>query len=284
MKPRACALAGAFLIGVAALAVDLLALGATIVHAGLLGLVCVGAGLLTDRLLPRAWLVPVAAGLPAAWSLAYQAPVLVLVFALLVPAVALLAPSDRRLAAPLVALLAAAGTYVLVDGVRGPAIAALVAGLATLARPERPTRGQLAFVRAACLLGPGLVLLALVAANAATGYADELAVRRVLALALGLAGLTALVAIAGLGVATLLESADEAQRYAWVGLAAGLAVPAGLLVTFDPNRVLAAAPAAAVPIALGAATSIARLDQAAAWPAKAALLPAVVALALQAGL
>lgn len=285
VTPRVPALASAVLIiSLGALAGDLLVAGAALEHALLLGLVCLLAGLTTWRLLPRAWLAPAAAAVAALWSLSYQAPVLVLVIALAVPAAALLLPSDRRLAAPLVALLAGAGVYLLLDGLQGPIVAALAGGLATLLRPERPTNEQITFLRLTSLFAPGGLLLALGAANAATGYAGELAIREVLALGLGLAGLAALLSIAGLGLSTLLESADATQRHAWVALAAGLAVPLGVATTFDPSRVLASAPAAAVPIALLASTTAARLHQESPWPLLACLGPVALALALQAGL
>lgn len=259
-RERSIAVAVA-LVSAAGSLVDIALLDAGLLHAALLGSLVVAAAAVCGRALPRAEGALLAALLVALWSLVYHASAIGLAVALGPAAFCLASPRNRWLAAVLASAFAGLATWGLQASPTASGLAATIAFLAAAARPRLPTGQQLGALRAASLFTPGVLLLGLMVANAATGYADDIGVRRVVVLAVGLAGLGTYLGLAGLGQTTLMESDDPVQRHAWLGLAAGLAVPAGRLASGDPSSVLAALPVAAAPLALAATVTAARLDR-----------------------
>lgn len=271
------------LVAAAGSLVDLVLLEAGLLHAVLVGVVVMAAAGACGRTLPRVEGALLAALLVALWSLVYRAPTPALAAALVPAAFCLASPGNRWLAALLAGAFAGATTWLLEATPAAVGLATAIGLLATASRPRLPTSQQLVFLRVASLFLPGLLLAGLMVANAATGYADGLAVRRVVVLALGLGGLATYLGLAGLGQTTLLESDDPAQRHAWLGLAAGLAVPAGRLASGEPSTVLASLPVAAAPLALAAAVTAARLDRENGLGTGAAASLTVVAVVAQLG-
>jgi len=227
-------------------------------HAVLVAAVVLAAAGACLRGLERPGLGLFAAGLVAVLAPVHQAPLVALAAALLPAVLTVWAPGSRWLAALLAGTIAAGAGAVITRGVAPAGIAGVLAAGATVLRPSQPTQRHIAYLRAVSLYGPAIALAGLMAANAATGYADALAVRRIVLVVVALSGASALVAIAGLGLSTLLESDDPLQRRAWTGLAAGLAVPMGLAERLDPSLALEATAVAAVPLVLAVCVATAR--------------------------
>jgi len=271
-------------IAAAAGILDLLVAGNPPLHSVLLASVCLAAALATGNVLPRKRLAVLAAGLPVLWRLTYHADTVVLAAAL-VPAVATLGTPQNRWLSAVLAGAYAAGVGAIVQGEVPIVVGSGLTALAFVAvRPRTPTDQQLSFFRSVALFAPALVLVGLMSANAATGIADGLTVRRVLHLSVGLAGLLAFIAVALLGQLTLLESEDPAQRHLWAMLGATLAVPFGLLATADASAVMANLALAAVPLAVGASITVARLEAEAGWARWISIGPPLLAVVSQLGL
>jgi hypothetical protein len=254
-------LAGAVaILGVASVLFAIFAAGSELLRSVLVGVLVFAVAGVTWQALPRRELAVLAAAMVAAWSLVYQAPWIVLVGALGPAVLCQVTPRNRWASSVLAAAVAGALTWFLASWTLSGGVAG-VAFLLAILRPQLPTEQQLAFLRASALFAPGLLLLGLMVANAATGYADGLPVRRIVVLVFGLAGLVVFLGLAGLGQSTLMESRDPLQRHVWVSLAAGLAPALGLVGTSDPASVLAALPLAVAPLVLAGAVTVARIDQ-----------------------
>lgn len=260
MTSRTVRLAAIALIALAAAGGDLALTDAGLLHAALVGALCLAAAAATARLVPRPELALLGAALPAVWSLVYAAEPIVLAAAVLAALPALGSPRQRWVSALLAGAFAAGLVVLSTAPMSTAAIAGALGVLGGLLRPRLPTRQQLVFLRSASLFGPGLLLLGLMAANAATGQAEALSVRQTVLTALGLAGLASLLGLTGLGQTTVLESDDPAQRHVWLSLAATLAVPLALIVRGNPTSVLQVMPVASVPMGVASAVTVARLD------------------------
>jgi hypothetical protein len=248
------------ILGVASVLFAIFAAGSELLRSVLVGVLVFAVAGVTWQALPRRELAVLAAAMVAAWSLVYQAPWIVLVGALGPAVLCQVTPRNRWASSVLAAAVAGALTWFLASWTLSGGVAG-VAFLLAILRPQLPTEQQLAFLRASALFAPGLLLLGLMVANAATGYADDLPVRRIVALVVGLAGLVVFMGLAGLGQSTLMESRDPLQRHVWVSLVAGLAPALGLVGTSDPASVLAALPLAVAPLVLAGAVTVARIDQ-----------------------
>lgn len=235
-------------------------------HALILAALVAGVGLAAWRLTRRWDLAWLAAATAALWSIPYATPRQELWVAA-VPIAVLLAPTGwlARLSDVALGLIA----FFLAGGVaawftREP-IAAAFAGVGaffvTWMRPGVPTRQTIGAFRTGSLLAPGLVLILLMAANAGTGWFEQPSAKQALWLGIGLAGLLVLVALAGLGLTTLLESDDPGQRSAWLASALGLVVLVVSASLRDVETLRAAGAHAVGPIAVLACLTAARLEE-----------------------
>jgi hypothetical protein len=277
------AIGATVVIALLAAALDVGLAANAFLHAGLLAAVCIASGLTAWHGLHLVEAAPTAAAVPAAWTLSYHAPAWALAAGLVVAALAWTGRADRHWEASVAAVGVAGIGYAATVNARVAIAGAAITAFAVLVRPSRPTAGQLAFLRGASLLGPGLLLLAAMGTNAATGVGDGLATKRVLAVGLALTGLAAMLGWAGLGLTTLLESGASFQRVTWTGMAAGLALPLGIAVLADPSRVIDALPATAVPMSVLAAVTAARVRREHDAGFCVALVPLILLLTMQLG-
>lgn len=242
-RQRWANLASLVLPGLLALGIDAVVLRSTLLHAGVLALLPAAAGVVTWSLAPRWELILAASTATALWAIPYQLPIAHLAGALAVGSLFLLPhrllDHSPRLAPALGAgLLGGGGGLLVSQAPLGAAIGAGIGILTAVARPVAPTQGTLAALRTTSVYLPGASLLALLVVNAATGRMDTMTVPDALGFGVSLLALLALVALAGLGLATLFETRAPEQATAWAVLAAALGVVAASLVTRDPSTVV----------------------------------------------
>lgn len=156
--------------------------------------------------------------------------------------------------------LAAGVVFLVGGGTAALGLAGLVGFAAAWVLPEQPAQGTIRALRSAALFAPGLVLVALVPLNAATGWFTAATPFEALWLAIGVAAAVALYAMAALGLTTLLESQAPAQRPLGVAAAASLAVLVGGIATRDLVVLGNAAAATMVPVAVLAAIAAGRVS------------------------
>lgn len=257
-------------------------------HAVLLAVLVAGTGLVTWRITQRWDLAALAAAIAGLWALPHATHRRDLWLAL-VPLGLLAIPGERleRIPHPLQAIvlagLAAGATAWLSLDPLALVLAGVLAPAFLWIRPHQPTAGTIGAIRTGSLAGPGLALIGLVGLNAGTGWLEQADAATALWIGVGLAGLGALVGLAGLGLSTLLESDDPDQASAWVALA----VPVATLVALAPTRSVeilrAVASSGMAPLALLASLTAARLS--ANWgPRPLGYGVALLATALQVGL
>lgn len=194
----------------------------------------------------------------AVWRLpaAVGAPFLA---AALVPTLIFLVPFRRRMVEAGVA--AGAALVVAALALREPPLilmAAVVAGIAALARPTLRTRGALHALRDTALFAPAPALLGALFVNAVTGRAAHLPNRDAVLFGLALAGLLALASAALLGLSLLLQSTDPIQRSAWVSIATFGGVAVASLPLTETELLLPLAVIAGGPFLLLSAVTAAR--------------------------
>lgn len=233
--------------------------GATFLSAALVLLLALTTAGIAWRITRQPLLAGVAGVVAGLWEPIHLASVEVAALAF-IPAVLLLVQLPRKWQETAVAALAGgalawlvAPTYTV--GLMGGAIA----GVLALARPQLPTGGQIQALRTVSLFAPAALLLAALSVNAVTGQADVLSVKPSLLLGVGLAGLLCVLSLAGLGLATLLESGDASQQAAWLGLALAAGPVLASLVQRDlalSTRVLSLV---GVPTAVLVAVALGRL-------------------------
>ncbi|MDX1611349.1 MAG: hypothetical protein R3185_03200 [Candidatus Thermoplasmatota archaeon] len=250
----------------------------------LIALLVAATAWLTLQLTERPELSLVAGTTLAAWPLIYQAPQQILLLALipgglmLLPA-GVLGPAPRLAGANLAGLTAGAATYYLTSSPTGTLLALIGAGALAWVRPDHPTTEVIRGMRSISLLLPSVALVALLAANAATERFTPVSVLAGLKAGLTLFALAWSVALAGLGLVTLVESDTPAQRMHWVASAAAAGAWVGMLVLKDPSLVLAATPLAATPLSLLGAVAVGRAKAAGPAVARWAFLAVPVILA-----
>lgn len=247
-----------------------------------------GAGWATWQITQRidlAWLAAATAGL---WSIPHATPRQQLWIGLVPLALLALPPGtlervrDAALA-PLAALVAAGVTAWLAPNLLAISIAGAGAFALTVFRPEVPTSETLGALETVALVLPGGVLLVLLGVNAGTAWFEAPEAKAALWTGIGVLGLTVLVALALLGLSTLLESEDPSQRSAWLTVSIVLACLVAIVPSKDLALLQAVGALAVGPVVLLASLAAARFQTGGVpWPVAYAI-PLAASLA-QAGL
>lgn len=233
-------------------------------HALLVAALVAGVGAAAWQVTERWDLGAVAAATAGLWAIPHTVPrhqVWVAagpIAAMLVPTAWLERVRDLGLAivGAALALLAGVGLGLSVPAL---AFAAVGAFVTTYARPAVPTEGTLRGLRTVALFTPGLALVGLVGVNAGTGWLEAAGGAQALGLGVGLLGLTAILALAVLGLSTLLASRDPAQRSAWLAASLGIVVLAATVPARDVELLRAAGAHALAPLAVLATVAGARV-------------------------
>lgn len=249
--------AGGFAVLGAAL--DLFLFDRSPLAAGAFALYCVATSLLAWFATEQFDLAIVATATAASWGLVHTVAPLVLALAAL-PAALLVVPTRSR--TPLAMATAALAALVawLLTGLWTAASIAGVAGLLFgLAFPDAPTQGALRAMRSGALVAPGFALAAALVLNATTGRGDVLTVPQALRWSLALGALLVLVAVAVLGLLTLLESTAGVRSGAWFALSAALSATLGSFLSKDASVVLAAVASGSLVLPILAAIGAGRL-------------------------
>lgn len=234
-------------------------------HALIFVAIVAGTGWVTWQITHRTDLSWLAAATVGLWSIPRATPrehlwiALVPLAILAVPPKAWTRLHDAALAIP-VGLAAAGLTAWLTPDAFAIALAGGAGFLVTMLRPETPTRETTGAVRTGALLLPGGVFLALLGVNAGIGWFEPLDAEAAVWTGIGLLGLLVLLALAGLGLATLLESDDPGQRSAWLAIAIPLACLVAVVPLKDLSLLQAVGALAVGPVVLLAVIAAARFD------------------------
>ncbi len=256
---RALALYAA--IALAAGLIDLLVFSQGLVHAQVILLAVLVTAIVADHLIDRREVAVIAAATVTVWPLVHQAPMAWLGMAM-VPAAALLVPSVGRAwdAIGLVVTTVVVG-YLLARALYPALGAGLLVGVLVLLRPRHPTKDQIRLLRSTALALPAIGLVAAIGIGLGLDLPPQ-PIRTTLWLSITLAAFLGLGALAGLGLATLVESTHPSQASVWNASMMSIALVLAGLAGWLPGAgwgALEVAAVAAVPMAALAGLAAIRL-------------------------
>jgi hypothetical protein len=236
---------GPWTVGVAigpgvALVLDLTLVEAGPVHAVLVSLASLLAGAIGLRVTGDIQLGAMSAVALSLWRPMYGAPDAILMTSLGVGLVAAAPPIRPALLPVIAGVLAGICGFVAFRDPLAAAAAATVGLLVAAGRPAAPTREQIAWLRTGSLALPTIGLVAVYGINLASPLDVGQTVRGAIEVGVGVFGLLALMALSGLGLATLIESTSPHQGNAWAASAAWVGLVAGSVVLRDASGALAA--------------------------------------------